>query len=136
MITKSELQKYRDLLKEKEDLQERILRKESAIKSAAVQVITGMPRAESGDSDKIARAVAQIEKLKELYERKLVEIENELARIESEIERLEPFERRLVRHRYIDGYSWEKICVKLNYSWATLHRMHANILLKLKDDTQ
>lgn len=131
MISKSELQRYRDLLKEKADLQERILRRESAIKSAAVQVLTGMPRTEGGDSDKIGRAVTQLDSLKEIYTRKLREIEEELARIEREIERLEPIERRLVRYRYIDGLSWEKICVKLNYSWATLHRMHAKILKEL-----
>lgn len=137
MITKAELHRYADLVKEKEDLLERIIRKDSSIKSASVQVITGMPRSYNSDHDKIGRAVAQIDRMNELYLCKLRDIENELIRIEKEIERLEPIERQLVRYRYIDGYNWEEICVKLNYSWATLHRMHAKILRELaKDDTQ
>ena len=138
-MTKAELCRYADLLKEKEDLQERIIRLDSARKSASVQVITGMPRAANGDNDKFGRGTAEMERLRKLYERKVRDIDAECAEIEKAIERLEPIERRLIRYRYIDCLTWEKICVKIGYSWANTHRLHKLILRKLekgKDDTQ
>lgn len=136
MITKEELRHYADLVKERDDIIERICRKDSAIKSASIQHITGMPRAEGNNVDKIGRAVAQIERLKELYYTKLVEIEATLFKIEKAISKLDPLERRLIRLRYIDCKAWEDVCYELGYEWANTHRIHARILRKLaKDDT-
>lgn len=131
-MTKAELCRYSDLLKEKNDLQERIIRLDSARKSASVQFITGMPRASSGDNDKIGRSTAEMEHLKMLYEKKVRDIATECERIEEAIERLEPIERRLIRLRYVDCLTWEKICVKIGYSWANTHRLHKQILQKLE----
>lgn len=132
-MTKAELCRYSDLKKEKEDLKERIIRLDSAMKSAGVQVITGMPRASSSDPDKLGRNAAEKERLLKLYQKKLQEIDAECEKIEKEIEQLEPIERRLVRHRYIDCMTWEKVCVKIGYSWANTHRLHARILRKLEN---
>lgn len=136
MITKEELRQYADLVKERDDILERICQKDAAIKSASIQHITGMPRAEGNNVDKIGRAVAQIDSLKELYYTKLQEIEATLFKIEKAISKLDPLERRLIRMRYIDCKAWEDICYELGYAWANTHRIHASVLQKLaKDDT-
>lgn len=73
------------------------------------------------------------------------------AEIFADIERLEDeSERTVLTYRYLRRYSWEKICVKMGYQWAHVHRIHARALQnfnptgryyqilvkKLKDDTQ
>jgi hypothetical protein len=40
----------------------------------------------------------------------------------------DPLHRTVLRLRYIDGLSWEKICVEINYEWAWTHRIHSNAL--------
>lgn len=137
MISKSDLQSYRMLVLELEDLKERIIRKESQITSARIQVLTGMPRGGGGEEDQIGSAIAAMEKMKNEYVLKMHECEEKLFRIESEINKLHEYEKLIMRLRYIDGEKWEEICLKLNYGWAQIHRIHANILRKLsKDDTQ
>ena len=131
MITKHELREYRELKKELEDLKERIIRKEEQLKSARSQTLTGMPRGNGDEDDKIGAAIALIEELKNLYVEKMQMCEQKLKKIENEIDRLEPTERIIMRHRYIDGWQWEKICLSVNYSWAQIHKVHANILNEL-----
>ena len=47
-------------------------------------------------------------------------------------------ERTVLRLRYIQGFSWEKVCIEMEYEWAQVHRFHRNALknIKIKDDTQ
>mgnify|MGYP003300942052 CR=1 FL=1 len=41
-------------------------------------------------------------------------------------------QRNIMRLRYLEGYKWEKICVIMNYSWEGIHKIHRNILEKIK----
>jgi hypothetical protein len=45
---------------------------------------------------------------------------------------------RIMRLRYISGLRWEDICCKVNYSWAQVHRYHAEGLkyIEINHDTQ
>jgi hypothetical protein len=36
-----------------------------------------------------------------------------------------------MRHRYIDGKSWEEVCVAISYSWRQTHNLHDQALNKL-----
>jgi hypothetical protein len=38
----------------------------------------------------------------------------------------------LIRLYYIDGLTWEKVCVDINYSWRQTHRLHSEALKKIK----
>lgn len=39
--------------------------------------------------------------------------------------------RLLLRYRYIDGYTWERIAVEMHYSWRQVVRMHGRALAKM-----
>lgn len=39
----------------------------------------------------------------------------------------------LLRYRYIDGYTWERIAVSMNYSYRQVTRMHGRALRQIKD---
>lgn len=87
----------------------------------------GMPRS-SGDTDVMASIVEQRSALYSRYLRKCEELDRALSEIESLIDQLDSRERVLMRHRYIDGMEWEKVCVVMNYSWRQTHRIHNQAL--------
>jgi hypothetical protein len=75
---------------------------------------------------------------------KIVDLENE---IDADIDRLmtvrdsirmviesveEDRERLLLQYRYLDGKTFEKIAVEMNYSWRQIHRLHSKALTNLK----
>lgn len=72
------------------------------------------------------------EKLHSLYREKLAKVEAEQLEIEQAIDSLDSMERAIMRHYYIDGMTWEAVCCKVNYEWAQIHRIHGEILKKLK----
>lgn len=39
----------------------------------------------------------------------------------------------LLRYRYIDGLTWERIAVNMNYSYRQVTRMHGRALRQIKD---
>jgi len=75
---------------------------------------------------------------------KIVDLENE---IDTDIDRLvairegiktiieaveDDRERLLLQYRYLDGWTFEKIAVEMNYSWRQIHRLHSRALSNLK----
>ena len=75
---------------------------------------------------------------------KIVDLENE---IDTDIDRLvairegiktiieaveDDRERLLLQYRYLDGWTFEKIAVEMNYSWRQIHRLHSKALTNLK----
>ena len=68
-------------------------------------------------------------------ERGLADLIEELACLVKDIEdRLDTLDDReehlLLRYRYLEGYSWEKISVLMSVSLRTVHRIHASALQK------
>ena len=55
----------------------------------------------------------------------LVEVETLIASLDS------PTQRDLLRYRYIDGLTWEAVCVAINYGWRQAHNLHGAALDKL-----
>lgn len=39
---------------------------------------------------------------------------------------------RIMRLRYIQGMTWEEICVKVNYSWRWVHKLHSDGLNEIE----
>lgn len=94
--------------------------------------LDGMPRG-SGVSDPVAQAFAKLEALLNRYTEQLERLGAEQAAIEDMIAGLESVERRLMRHKYFEGLTWEEVCVAINYSWTRTHEIHGLILDKLLD---
>lgn len=129
-MTKDELKKrlkrYLEIKAEAKQIQE--LR--DALLDPKGANLDAMPRS-SGPGNPVEAARKQRESLARDYDRKLEELAAEQTYIEAMIESLEPVERKLMRHRYLEGLTWEKVCVAINYGWTQTHEMHGRILDKL-----
>lgn len=127
---KRKLYRYLDLKRERDQIAEKLKTVEGDATSPSSPNLDGMPRA-SGYGDAMVSRVAEIIKLRQLYEKKLHDLSVAMQTIEDTIEGLEPVERMLLRYRYIDGFTWEKVSVAMNYSWRQTHKIHARALDKL-----
>jgi DNA-directed RNA polymerase specialized sigma24 family protein len=126
---KKRLYSYVNLQRERQQIieeRERIL----ARLEPGAQNLDGMPR-NQGKGDALANGVAAAADLLTLYEAKAYELAKAQKDIERMIEGLEPVERMLARFRYIEGHTWEEVCVDMSYSWRQVHRIHGRILDKL-----
>ena len=126
---KKRLYSYVNLQRERQQIteeRERIL----ARLGPGAQNLDGMPR-NQGKGDALANGVAAAADLLTMYEAKAYELAKAQKDIERMIEGLEPVERMLARFRYIEGHTWEEVCVDMSYSWRQVHRIHGRILDKL-----
>jgi DNA-directed RNA polymerase specialized sigma24 family protein len=123
---KIRLKRYLDIKDERDQIQE--LR--DALLGPKGANLDAMPRS-SGPGDPVEAARKQREDLAREYDRKDQELLAEQAYIENMIKGLDPIERKLMRHRYLEGLTWEKVCVAINYGWTQTHNMHGRILDKL-----
>lgn len=135
MITKEELKEHIRLKQEIADLKENIEKLRLQAQSISATRITGAP-AGSGSPDKIADNLARVDNLIQHYQQKVERMLIQQKRIEEAIESLPANERLLMRYRYIDGLDWIDVAANMNYSWRHMHRIHSEILKKLKDGTQ
>lgn len=128
---KKRLKSYRAVQREREHLQKEIERVEATLDGLKAPSWDGMPHS-SGVSDPVLQAVEQYDALLGRYRAQeaalaaaLVEVETLIASLDS------PTERDLLRHRYIDGLTWEAVCVAISYNWSRTHELHAAALEKL-----
>jgi DNA-directed RNA polymerase specialized sigma24 family protein len=133
-MTKDELKKqlhsYRALKAEYDQIAMELEKIEAFMTGPKGTNWDGMPHS-SGASDPILNVVAQHMALQDRYKMQLVKLAAAQALIENLIDSLEPGERRLMRCRYIDGMTWEEVCVAIGYSWRQTHNIHSRILDKL-----
>lgn len=130
-MTKEQLQSYRHIKKEAEQIKRELAELEANLCSVGGSGLDGMPRS-SGPGDPTGRAALQLLTLKERYHDKLAELTAMQLQIEQAIDSLAPVERKLLRHRYIEGLGWEAVCVAMGYSWRQTHRLHSAALNKLR----
>ena len=149
-MTKERLKAYRAIVLERRLTEGKIKRTQGKIEeieaelySPKAQQLTGMPAAPSRANKGLEEVVGRCEdKLREQrgmcaqllqhYEQLGVELAAEQLAIEQAINGLTPTERTLMREHYIEGKKWEDVCVLIGYSWRQTHRLHAEILQKLK----
>lgn len=129
---KRRLNRYHDLNEEAAQIRDELVRLEQAMTSPAGPNMDGMPRS-PGAGNPVERMVIKHITLQERYTEQLARIVAEQEQIEAMIENLDSTERRLARYRYIDGLTWDNVCIKMNYSWRQTHRIHARMLDKLVD---
>ena len=132
---KHKLHSYRDLLAEYEQIKLELEKVEAFMESPRGSNLDGMPRSPGG-GDPILGVVAHHITLQERYKAQLYRLAEAQAEIENLIDGLEPGERRLMRCRYIDGMTWEEVCVRIGYSWRQTHNIHSRILDKLVDENE
>lgn len=132
-MTKEQLRAYRDIKLELNILKDTIKNLEATLYGPRSQQLDGMPR--SGSSKKGGPfedlAAKRLEAI-QLYYEKAESLEADLLKIEEAIEVLGPKERTLIRLYYLDGLTWEQVCVKMSYSWRQIHRIHGKALEILK----
>lgn len=124
---KRRLGEYRDLKDEQVQIEKQLKYLDGA---PSGMNLDGMPRS-SGPGDPVASIVGQRLALTEKYEALRDMLTEAQLHIEVMIESLDPVERKLLRHRYIEGLAWEGVCVAMSYSWRQTHRIHAMALDKL-----
>ena len=137
-MNKEELRDYRALTKERKQLETLLEEIESPLYSAKVQRLTGMPFSPgSGESGSTQERLAdRTMELRAKYADKIAELTERQLAIEQAIDALPSTMRQLLRARYIEGLTWEEVCVSIGYGWRQTHRIHAEALQKLRSQEE
>lgn len=121
---------YNLLKREQKQIEDTLNRMEAEMTDPRIQAIDGMPKWQSGEDPMISYVIKRAE-LIDKYREKRTQLIDAQAEIENMIDNLEPTERQLARYRYLDGMTWEKVCVAMNYSWRQTHRIHSRLIGRL-----
>ena len=131
-MTKEELKSYIENKREIEIIKDKLIYLEEKKTSIKSMIINDMPKSCNMENDMIGNLLADIEDLINIYKEKELELIKQQIKIENAISKLEdPTDRNIIRLKYLDGHTWEKICVILNYSWNGIHKKHRKILEKI-----
>lgn len=131
-MTKERLRTYRDLRRELRQIERKVESIETALYSPKIPRLTGMPTAPGGGNTKEDLAAKHLELL-EYYNTKKAELAAEQLSIELAIDALPYRERTLLRLYYIDGLTWEEVCVNMSYGWTQTHKIHGKALRMLRE---
>lgn len=127
---KRKLGLYNLLKREQAQIDQTLNRMEAKMTAPRIQTFDGMPKGSSGE-DPMIRYVIKREELIDKYREKRTQLIDAQAEIEAMIDNLEPTERQLARYRYLDGLTWDEVCVAMNYSWRQTHRIHNRLIDRL-----
>lgn len=134
-MTRDDLKKlllsYTDMKKEQAQLLETLDRVEATMTAPPSPNMDGMPRGGSGPGDPTGDLATQHLALMGKYRAQLRYLARAQAAIEDLIEPLDSRARTLMRYRYIDGLTWEGVCVAIGYSWRQTHNIHSQALDRL-----
>lgn len=129
-MTQERLKNYQAIKREWAQIAQQLERIEATMYAPKAQRLTGMPSARSPENP-LDSLVDHRQELLERYQAKLDELAAEQLAVEKAIESLTPAARTALRYHYIDGMTWEKVCVQMSYSWRQIHRIHAHALRQL-----
>ena len=132
-MTKQELQKYCWIQRNIQQLEEKLFELETKATRMTAHLFTQAPGSSGYSHDKIANIVTKIMEVKEEINNQLQKMYDLLGKIEKAIETLPPREKYLIRARYIEGKTWERIAVDMNYSWQHVHKIHSRALKLLAE---
>lgn len=137
-MTKNELKRHKDLKRERDHLIKLIGELEAVMYGPKATNYSGMPHGAGFDNNggpTAELAMRHIE-LQNKYTEKVQQLNDSLLAIESAIEVLPPRERMLIRLYYIQGLTWEQVCIAMSYEWAQVHRIHALALQMLARESE
>lgn len=83
-----------------------------------------------GKTEEILAKIVDLEKEIDADIDRLVAIRDGIKTIIEAVE--DDRERLLLQYRYLDGWTFEKIAVEMNYSWRQIHRLHSRALSNLQ----
>lgn len=132
-MTKQELKECRESRREIRQLLDEMEAIEAEVTSPKIPKLSGMPPSEPATSDRMAENVARWVDLQQTYRDRLSRSFAMRMAVEKAMDVLTPKERQVIRAYYIQGQTWEEVCVTVNYSWKQTHRIHASALQKLAE---
>lgn len=133
-MTKERLKRYTALKGECDRMKTRIEEIDARLYKYRTQNLSGMPMAHDVPNDYTEKLIDKKQKVLDKYNAVTLTLEDELLRIETAIEAVEdPTARDLLRCRYIDGHTWEQVCVCIGYGWSQTHALHAEALRMIRD---
>jgi len=129
-VTKKELQQYKTIAKELDCLQIQLRRLQARLMTPRSSVWSLTPR--GGSPSDWTDIYIAYDKLETHYKERISHALTLRLQIETAIDAIPDADgRSLMRYRYIDGLTWEMICVKLSYSYRQIHRLHGETLKKM-----
>ena len=131
-MTQEMLREIRDAYKEREQLREKIAQLESMRLSPRITAYGSERVQSSAKGDVQPELIAKVDEAIAEYNVKLKKCVDLIVTFENSIEKLTSRERRLMRLYYIDGMTWEQVCVEMNLSWTRLHQQRRDAIAKLE----
>ena len=135
-FTKQELKSYVALKQELLRIEQQITEYRRKIESPAVSVWGALPggtKSKGNRNRDISDYIVKLSDLLVYYNDRWDRLIGETERVERAIAAVEnPIERVLLGYKYIDGLTWEQVCVKMNYSWRQVHYIHSQALKNIQ----
>lgn len=128
-MNSEKLREVRDAYKERRQLRDKIIEFES-MRVSPRGTVYGERVQSSPKGDIQPDNIARLDDLLERYNAKLMECVELIDEFEKALDVLTSRERRIMRMYYVDGLTWEKVCVEENLSWTNLHRIRRKALEK------
>ena len=116
------LRRVRDAYKERKQLAEKITEFEAMRISPRITAYGGERVQTSPKGDVQPETIAKLDALVAAYSKKLDECVELIMEFENALEGLKGRDRRIMRLYYIDGKTWEQVCVEVGRSWRQLYR--------------
>lgn len=130
---KDKLRRYKymddEVIQLKREIEE-LREKATSIRGAQFDEI---PCHANSNNDKIGKVISKLVDMENMYIEKIWEITEEQKRLEEMIDSLPENERIIIRKKYKEGKTLEKICVEMNYSWRHITRLHGEALNRLRE---
>ena len=114
-MTIEQLENCRAAKGEIESLRERIERIKSD-RERMTQTITGMPSGKNNGQSRLEELTVKLMELEEQLVDRTQQRETEIREVEAWIETLKPYQRNVIRLRYIDGKTWRQVQKLTHYS--------------------
>ena len=129
-MTIEQLENCRSAKGEIESLRERSERIKSD-RERMTQSITGMPSGKNNNQSRIEELTVKLMELEEQLADKLWQRETEIKEVEAWIETLKPYQRNVIRLRYIEGRTWRQVQRRTHYSKDGVLFINRSILKSL-----
>ena len=119
------LENCRSAKGEIESLRERIERIKSD-SERMTQTITGMPQRKGQEKSRIEELTARLMELEEELVDRILQREADIREVEAWIETLKPYQRNVIRLRYVDGKTWKQVQRLTSYSKRAVLAINKN----------
>jgi DNA-directed RNA polymerase specialized sigma24 family protein len=131
-MDKKELKDFLKMSIELARTEEKIKELRIKLEKPESQFLSDMPK--GGERKDFTDDIDSLIELQEFYSRWAKKLTAKQIRIETAIQSLsDSVERAVLGYRYIDGLTWEQICIKMNYSYRNVHYVHSSALKNISE---